>query len=60
MAHEIREVQACVAAGQLESNKWPMASTIKLAELMDEARRQMGVSYASDQASITLQQAAAL
>ena len=60
MAHEIREVQECIAAGKLHSEKWPMTSTIKLAELMDEARRQMGVIYASDEASVTLGQAAAL
>jgi hypothetical protein len=60
MAHEIREVQECLGAGQLQSQKWPMSSTILLAELMDEARRQMGVHYTSDDASITLQQAASL
>merc|ERR1719203_77032 len=48
MAHEIREVQECIAAGKTESSKWPLSHTLKLAELMDTARADMGVEYASD------------
>ena len=59
MAHEIREVQESIVAGRKGSAKWPMAATIKVAQLMDAARAQMGVRYASDAASITAQQASA-
>lgn len=60
MAHEIREVQECIAANKTESDRWPLAYTIKLLELMDESRKQMGVVYPSDTESVTLQQAVSL
>lgn len=60
MAHEIREAQECIAAGKTESAKWPLSATLKLMELMDDARKLMGVEYPSDAASVTLVQAASL
>lgn len=60
MAHEIREVEECIVAGKTESAKWPLSATLKVMQLMDDARKLMGVEYPSDIASITLDQAASL
>ena len=60
MAHEIREVQECISAGKTESAKWPLSATLKLMQLMDDARKVMGVAYPSDEASVTLDQVASL
>ena len=35
MAHEIREAEACIAAGKTQSDKWPLSATLKVMELMD-------------------------
>eukprot|EP00413_Alexandrium_margalefii_P032823 CAMPEP_0204561292 /NCGR_PEP_ID=MMETSP0661-20131031/33101_1 /ASSEMBLY_ACC=CAM_ASM_000606 /TAXON_ID=109239 /ORGANISM="Alexandrium margalefi, Strain AMGDE01CS-322" /LENGTH=379 /DNA_ID=CAMNT_0051568697 /DNA_START=39 /DNA_END=1178 /DNA_ORIENTATION=- len=60
MAHEIQEVQECIAAGKLESDRWPMACTLKVMGLMDASRRMMGVAYDSDACSVSLQDSASL
>ena len=59
-SHEIREAQECIAAGRVESERWPLAATIKLLALMDDARAQMGVVYPSDAESVSLEQSASL
>lgn len=48
--HELREVGRCIRAGLQESPLMPWADSIRTMELLDEARRQMGVSYANDDA----------
>jgi predicted dehydrogenase len=45
---EALEVARCVAAGQLESAVVPHALTLKTLRIMDEIRRQVGVSYDAD------------
>jgi predicted dehydrogenase len=42
MAHEIREAEACIAAGKTQSDKWPLSATLKMMELMDDSRKLMG------------------
>lgn len=60
MAHEIREAEECIAAGRTESDKWPLSATLKVMELMDDARRLMEVQYPSDVVSVTLDHAVSL
>lgn len=47
-AHELREVTRCVQAGLTESPRMPLADTVLVLDLLDEARRQMGLHYPSD------------
>ncbi|WP_296951390.1 Gfo/Idh/MocA family protein [uncultured Massilia sp.] len=47
--HEIIEAQRCWQAGLVESPGMTHADTLALMGIMDEARRQVGVRYASDQ-----------
>ncbi|MFI7580419.1 Gfo/Idh/MocA family oxidoreductase [Kocuria kalidii] len=47
-AHELREVTRCLQAGLTESPRMPLADTVLVLELLDEARRQMGLRYRSD------------
>ena len=42
---EIEEVHRCLAAGARESATMPVATSIALMEVLDEARRQLGVTY---------------
>jgi len=42
------EVHRCLAAGELESSVLPLAESSRLAAIMDEARRQIGVRYPAD------------
>lgn len=42
------EVHRCLAAGELESSVLPLDETRRLAAIMDEARRQIGVRYPTD------------
>lgn len=60
MAHEIQEVQECIAAGKRESSRWPLSCTLKLLGLLDVSREMMGVVYASDERSVSLQESASL
>jgi predicted dehydrogenase len=45
---QIAEVARCLRAGQLESPMVPLDETIAILEVLDEARRQIGVHYAAD------------
>jgi predicted dehydrogenase len=45
LAFEVAEVHRCLAAGLAESPVMPHAETLALAEVMDEVRAQVGVSY---------------
>ena len=45
---EIEEVARCLRAGRIESELMTWADTIGIMELMDDARRQVGVHYAAD------------
>ncbi len=49
--HEIIEAQRCWQAGLVESPGMTHADTLALMGIMDEARRQAGVRYASDTAT---------
>jgi predicted dehydrogenase len=43
--HEAIEAMECVRAGRLESGIMPLDETVRVMELMDEIRRQIGVRY---------------
>lgn len=45
LGNEALEVQRCLAAGRLESNLVPHAQTLRILDLMDRARHQIGVHY---------------
>jgi predicted dehydrogenase len=45
---QIAEVARCLRAGALESPLVPLDDTIAILEVLDEARRQLGVRYAAD------------
>ena len=49
LGNEAAHVQECLHAGLLESPLVPHAQTLTLIRQMDDVRRQIGVSYASDQ-----------
>ena len=49
LGNEAAHVQECLHAGRLESPLVPHAQTLTLIRQMDDIRRQIGVSYASDQ-----------
>jgi predicted dehydrogenase len=46
--HEVDEVARCLRAGALESELMTWADTVAIMDLMDDARRQVGVRYAAD------------
>jgi len=48
LGNEAAHVQECLHAGRLESPLVPLSQTLTLIRRMDEVRRQIGVSYASD------------
>jgi predicted dehydrogenase len=48
LGNEAAHVQECLHAGRLESPLVPLGRTLTLIRQMDEVRRQIGVSYASD------------
>jgi predicted dehydrogenase len=48
LGNEAAHVQECLHAGRLESPLVPLGQTLTLIRQMDEVRRQIGVSYASD------------
>ncbi len=43
--HEIEEVHACLSNGQKESEKLPLATSLALAELLDQVGQEIGLSY---------------
>ena len=45
---EIAEVARCLRAGELESPSVPLDDTVGILEVLDEARRQLGVRYPAD------------
>jgi predicted dehydrogenase len=45
---EIAEVTRCLRAGELESPLVPLDETVAILEVLDEARRQLGVRYPAD------------
>ena len=49
--HEVMEVHRCWRAGLLESPGMPLDETLALMGVMDEIRRQVGLSYEADRAS---------
>lgn len=46
--YELREVTRCLHAGLTESPHMPPHESVRMLGLLDEARRQMGLRYASD------------
>jgi predicted dehydrogenase len=42
---EIEEVNRCLKAGKIESDVFPWSDSLTVMEIMDEARRQIGLSY---------------
>ena len=50
LGNEAAHVQECLHAGRLESPLVPLGQTLTLIRQMDDVRRQIGVSYASDTA----------
>jgi predicted dehydrogenase len=48
-ALEVLEVQRCLRAGELESPLVPLDETVAILEVLDEARRQLGVRYPADE-----------
>lgn len=46
---EIREVQECLSQGVLESSKFTLAETRKIAELIEKTRKEWGIFYNSDE-----------
>jgi hypothetical protein len=46
---EIAEVTRCLRAGELESPLVPLDETVAILELLDEARRQLGVRYPGEE-----------
>jgi predicted dehydrogenase len=47
--HEVAEVARCLHAGEIESPLAPLDDTVAILEVLDEARAQLGVRYATDQ-----------
>lgn len=45
---QIEEVERCLRAGLTESPRLPLADTVAILEMLDEARAQLGVVYAAD------------
>jgi len=46
---EVAEVERCLASGETESRLMPLADGISVLEVLDEARRQLGVRYQADE-----------
>ncbi|MDQ0736432.1 Gfo/Idh/MocA family protein [Arthrobacter agilis] len=51
-SYELREVTRCLQAGLTESPHMTPAESIMMMELLDEARRQMGLRYSSDPGTV--------
>jgi predicted dehydrogenase len=47
---EVLEVERCLGEGRTDSLGMPMAATLGVLEMLDEARRQIGVTYADEEA----------
>ena len=46
---EVTEVERSIGAGETESERMPLADAIAVLEVLDEARRQLGVRYPADE-----------
>ncbi|TLM88045.1 Gfo/Idh/MocA family oxidoreductase [Pseudarthrobacter sp. NamE5] len=46
--HELRETARCIRSGLQESPLMPWAETVRVMQLLDQARDQMGLRYAND------------
>jgi predicted dehydrogenase len=46
---EVAEVEQCLAAGQTDSRLMPLEDAVAVLEVLDEARRQLGVRYQADE-----------
>ncbi len=46
---EVAEVERCLAAGETDSRLMPLADAVAALEVLDEARRQIGVRYPADE-----------
>ncbi len=44
-SHEIEEVQDCLRAGKLQSDRWSHQNSVELITIMDEVRRQGGIVF---------------
>lgn len=47
-AHELIEVTDCLLAGQVESTVMPLQDTLDVQEILEQAARQLGVTYTED------------
>jgi predicted dehydrogenase len=47
--HQVAEVARCLRAGLLESPQVPLDDTVGILEILDDARRQLGVRYVADE-----------
>ncbi|MCU1656236.1 MAG: gfo/Idh/MocA family oxidoreductase [Pseudonocardiales bacterium] len=47
---QVAEVERCLRAGETESPLAPLDETVAILEILDEARRQLGVRYPADEA----------
>jgi predicted dehydrogenase len=43
--YEIEEVNACLAAGKLESDSWTLVDSMNLISLLDAVRKEIGLVY---------------
>ena len=50
--YEIEEANTCLRWGKLQSPKWKWEESLDMAILMDEIRKQVGVSYPADEQSL--------
>ncbi len=48
-ALEVAEVERCLVAGDIDSHLMPLADSVAVLEVLDEARRQLGVRYQADE-----------
>lgn len=46
--HELREAARCIRAGLLESPLMPWEESVRIMQLLDDAREQLGLRYAND------------
>ncbi len=46
---EVREVERCLADGTTDSGEMPLGASLGVLEVLDEARRQVGVRYAGEE-----------
>ena len=52
MQYEIQHIHDCLAAGQKESDLFPLSESLAICKLIDRLRKEWGVRYAADDESI--------